>query len=426
MGTPPSGIQALLFRETLGLLASYSWQSSVALVPTDFGQADVDLTLPEFVREFRLRHTLATAQRLPAVVGAIEANPSHVSGIERTESRGTIRGRLDTPRYLARSATLRSIPRRYPIVRSRVTFGTPENILTRLALRDVRTAMRDNPFSARSAEGVTATQHLRWATDRLAHRPWDEVPPYGLQERLYNEVDTRIRRRQTANDAAYRQLLEWHDKWTLDLHRLGDDARDALIRGLMAFPAGDAFWDKVFEVWCLLLVASTLDSIGWTRTSGPAALHLGTGVIYNYRTPDGRDVAIRFQRMEPLPSGWWSYRDGGHLRGIPDISLTAPASGGAPLLIDAKNRYVSSDRIARSEETYKMLGYAENFRPASSPARFRGVLIFPSDQTAGRIIDGPDEGRLDLIAVDLTGDRAFVIERLGKAVSAWVTDDVEH
>ena len=425
MGTPPSGIQALLFRETLGLLASYSWQSTVTLEPTDFGQSDVDLTLPEFVREFRLRHALATAQRLPAVVAAIESKPSHISGIERTESRGTIRGRLDTPRYLARRATLRSIPRRYPIVRSRVTYGTPENILTRLALGDVRTAMRDNPFSARSAEGVTATQHLRWATDRLAHRPWDEVPPHGLHERLYNEVDARIRRRQTANDDAYRQLLDWYDKWTLDLHHLGDDARDALVRGLMAFPAGDAFWDKVFEVWCLLLVASTVDSIGWTRTSGPAALHLGTGVIYDYRAPDGTDVAIRFQRKEPLPSGRWSYRDGGPLRGIPDVSLTAPASGALPLLIDAKNRYISSERIARSEETYKMLGYAENFRPSSPPARFRGVLIFPSNRTARRIIDGPDQGRLDLITVDLTGDRALVVEHLGEAVSAWVNDVLE-
>lgn len=419
MATPPMAVQALLFKETLGLLASYSWQSTVVLEPTDFGQSDVDLTLPEFVREFRLRHALATAQGLPPVIAGIESNLSHVSGIERTESRGAIRGRLDTPRYLARRAALRSLPRRYPIVRSRVTYGTPENVLTRLALGEVRTAMRDNPFGPRSAERLAANQHLRWAGDRIAHRPWDELAPHGLRERLYNEVDTRIRRRQTTNDTAYRRLLDWYDSWTLDIRRLGDDARDALVTGLLAFPAGDAFWDKVFEVWCLLFVAATLDEIGWTRTAGPSALHQSTGIIYSYRTPMGQDVDVRFQRKEPLPAGRWGYRDGGPLRGIPDVSVAARLSPAFPFLVDAKNRFVSSDRIARSEETYKMLGYAENFRPAAPPVRFRGALIFPSNRTARRIIDGPDEGRLDLVTIDLAGDRTAALAGLGDAIGNW-------
>ena len=82
MGTPPVGVQALLFRETLGLLASYSWQSTVALEPTEFGQSEVDLSLPEFIREFRLRHAIATAQRLPQIVADIESGLSNVSGLE--------------------------------------------------------------------------------------------------------------------------------------------------------------------------------------------------------------------------------------------------------------------------------------------------------------------------------------------------------
>ncbi len=421
MGTPPITIQALLFRETLGLLASYSWQSTVTLEPTEVGQSDVDLTLPEFFREFRLRHAIAAAGDLPEIVTAIESSPSRSSGLERTESRGVIRGRLDTPRYLARRATLRSLPRRYPIARSMLTYETPENVLTRVALGEVRTAMRDNPFSPRSAEGAAASTNLRWVTDRLSHRPWDEITPDGLRERLHNEVEARIRRRQTGNDGSYRRLLDWYDEWSLDLHRIGADAQDRLVRGLMAFPASDAFWDKVFEVWCLLFVAATLDDLGWTKMDGPAALHQASGVIYTYRAPSGHDLRVRFQKQVPLPAGRWSYRDGNSLRGIPDVSIGSDSPAPFPLLIDAKNRYISEHQIARSEETYKMLGYAENFRPRVPPERVRGVLLFPSNRTRRRVLDGPGDGRLDLIAVDLAGDRATATATLADAISDWVS-----
>jgi len=275
-----------------------------------------------------------------------------------------------------------------------VWYQTPENVLARLALGDAGVAMRDNPFPVRSSEGLSAATVLRWATDRLRHRPWDELPTHGLRERLHNEVDARIRRRQTGNDEAYRRLLDWYDQWKLDLERLGDDAREAVVTGLLSFPAGDAFWDKVFEVWCLLFVASTLDYLGWERLDGPAALHLGTGVIYTYRSPAGQEFKVRFQRKDPLPTGRWSYRDGSALRGIPDVTIALEGAASLPLIVDAKNRYVSSERVSRSEETYKMLGYAENFRPGTVRTRFRGVLIFPSNQSARRVIDGPEGGRL--------------------------------
>jgi hypothetical protein len=205
----------------------------------------------------------------------------------------------------------------------------------------------------------------------------------------------------------------------LDLARLGGDAQDAVIAGLLAFPGGDAFWDKVFEVWCLLFVASTLDSLGWHRTEGPAALHQRTGVIYSYTSPDGHDLKVRFQRKDPLPEGRWRYRDGGSLRGVPDVTIGADRTNPFPLLIDAKNRYISSDGIARSEETYKMLGYAENFLPVTAGSAFKGVLIFPSNRSASRVINGPDDGRLDLITVDLAHDRTDAISALSEAVQDW-------
>lgn len=416
MAVPPARVQSLLFRETLGLLATYSWQGSVTLDPAEFGQSDVDLTLPEFFREFRLRHAVATARQLPDILESIESRSSNSSRLERAESRGVIRGRLDSPRYLARKAVIRSLPRRYPIVRSRIAYDTPENLLAAEALREVRTAMRDNPFSSRSAEGVEASRYLRWSSSRLLHRPWDELPPHAAVERLYHETDTRVRRRQTGNDRAYLELIRWYDQWRLDLHRLGTDQRDEVVQGLLAFPGGDAFWDKVFEVWCLLFVAAALDALGWTKLEGPRALHESSGVVYRYLSPSQLEADVRFQRKEPLPAGRWSYRDGKPLRGIPDITISS-SDGRFPLLIDAKNRYVNAGRVSRSEETYKMLGYSENFLYGQN--HFRGVLIFPSAESGQAIMDGPRDGRLDLITVDLPGDKSRALAAIEDAVARW-------
>jgi hypothetical protein len=101
------------------------------------------------------------------------------------------------------------------------------------------------------------------------------------------------------------------------------------------------------------------------------------------------------------------------------VSIATSSAGSFPLLIDAKNRFIQSGRISRSEETYKMLGYAENFRPEGSPVRFAGVLIFPSNRSGHRIVDGPGGGRLDLISVDLGGDRTAANAALAEAITDW-------
>jgi len=416
----PTAIEQTLLRQTLEILASYAWHQKVALEPTPLGLRDDDFGsgLDEFVREFRIRHAVACAQELRNVIRGIETNPSHESSLVRSESRGTIRGRLDIPRYLAGRPTNRSLPRRYPIIRSHWTHRTPENVLARLALEETRAAMRDNPFMKQTAEGAAASEALHWATSTIRRRPWDDFVGDGLQERLYNEVDTRIRRRQTGNDAAYRRLLGWFDEWALDLSRLGAEQQDSLVVGLLAFPTGDSFWQKVFEVWCLLAVAHAVDALGWNRIEGPTPLHQKTPV-YRYASPRGHEVVIRFQKQEPLPIGRWSYRDGGPLRGIPDISL-ASTEVGVPLIVDAKYRFApQGESFTRSEETYKMLGYAENFCPSVSPSRFRSVLVFPTAESRHRILDGPQDGRLDLVGVNLGGDQRPAVAGLSHAIMDW-------
>lgn len=420
MGVPPRVIQEVLLRETLATLVSYSWRSTVELNAVEMTASDDGPSTPEFIREFRARHAIATARRLHAVVEAIDPAVSNRSGLIRTESRAVIRGRLDVPRYLARHATLRSVPRRYPVVQSTMMFDTPENLLTTLAITQVRDAMRDSPFARRRAEGVAALGELYWATDRLRRRPWDGLHPPRDRVRLTREVATRVRRQQTGNDGAYSELLHWFDLWDVDVAQLREVDRSALVDGLLAFPTGEMFWDKMFEVWCMTFVVAALENMGWTRTAGPVALHHPSGEIYRYRSLEGVPVTLRFQRKKPLPDGRWRYRGGAPLSGVPDITLATDTDDPRVLLIDAKNRFMRSSRTARSEESYKMLGYAENFGGVLGNRPFHGVLIFPADQDASRVLDGPASGRLDIVGVDLDGDRSSALAALSESIAVWI------
>src|SRR5437868_6964694 len=115
----PSPTEQALLRETLPLLAIYAWHQRVPLEAVALGLAtEGSQHIAAFFREFRIRHAVAAAQRLPGILDRIELGPSHESSLIRSESRGTLRGRLDVSRYLARRASHRSLPRRYPVVRS--------------------------------------------------------------------------------------------------------------------------------------------------------------------------------------------------------------------------------------------------------------------------------------------------------------------
>jgi len=381
--------------------------------------SESDLTLPEFFREFRLRHAIAMARELPDLIARIESNPSRTSNLERIETRGVIRGRLDTPRYLAQRSTVRSHPRRLPIVQNRIAYTTPENALARLAIAEVHGAVRDNPFRSHQAEAMAANESNRWVSFQATQRPWSELIVDGSYERLYDETVARIRRNQTSDNDAYSRLLVWWDKWKLDLHRLGALDSETIIQGLLAFPGGSSFWDKVFEVWCLRFVASTLDKMGWRRTEGPVALHRKSGIVYRYSSPSGINISIQFQTQGQLLARW-NYRGGRGLTGIPDLCLVPDKEGQLPLLIDAKNRTAPT-----SEETYKMLGYAENFRAGGSNERFRAILLFPAEVESHQVIDGPNASKIDIITVNLMGDREPPTKALSESIDEW-TEGLEY
>lgn len=357
--------------------------------------ADKDETTT-FLREMEVRHALACAMRLKNIILDIERRPSTIRVLTRTESKGTLRGRLDIPRYVVRRAQHRSLPRTYPILISEEGSRTPENSLIVQALRGLENQLGKARFPRNTAEGKASAANYDWVRTRLQRLPWAAAGRVSSSDRLRREAMQRIRKRQTGNEPGYSAFLKWFAEWQVDLEQLGADGAARVGEGLLAFPLGESFWDKVFEIWCLREVARSLQRCSCELVEGPQPLHRRTsGPIYRLRH-DGADIQVWFQRQSPLGAPRWRYVHSGHsLAGIPDIVVTS--SDHTPLLIDAKRRAMVTR--TRAEETYKVLGYLENFRDILGTGRFQGLLAFVGHGTT-TTLTGPNHDRLVLVAID--------------------------
>lgn len=393
--------------QALDLLASYLFGRTVELEATPVGVADEkrDDETSRFLRELECRHAIACGVRLKEIMNAVERAASGTSAVRRTESRGVIRGRLDIPQYIARRAAHKTLPRTYPVLVNEEIPDTPENVLARQVLRGLSSQLGQSPFPRSYAEGRLGLALYAWARSRLQRLPWSEIRRVAPIQLLQREAIQRIRKRQTGNDAAYAALVEWSREWQVDVSKIGSTGKQRVLDGLLAFPPGDFFWEKVFEVWCLREAVESLQRCGFSIALGPEPLHRrGSGPIYSLT--DGEQVIkVWFQRQRPLGAGLWRYAVSGNLlRGIPDIVITGENK--VPLLIDAKFRKANSE--SRPEETYKMLGYAENFRATYGGKGFHGLLAFIGDTSAETVLHGPGDGRLSLIFVqEGTRDNAF-------------------
>jgi hypothetical protein len=412
--TSVESIKRLILRDALGLAASYLAGPTVALGNrTAPGDSADDLT--RFVHELRVRHALASASQLLALLPPIERRLSSVTRLQSGESRGVIRGRLDFPRYLARRGTI-TYPRLFPIVTTEQTLATPENRLVRVALGVLRTQLAAAGLPARTAEGLRAVELQQALWQRETGHPWREVASAGAPARLLADAASRVRRRRTGNDVAYAALVSWAQRWIVDLASIGTEDVDVIVDGLLAFPAGEQWWDRVFELWVLRAMAESFTRRGWT-TSPPVPLHeAGAVPIYTARR-DTHEIALLFQRALFAGHRRWRYTPGGELRGIFDVVCRAP--GGPPLIVDAKFRWAVSE--TRSEETFKMLGYAENQRSAPDGAPFVGLLLFPGPRGSRRtLVADEDGGRLDVIVGDLQEGVAQLEQAVDIVTAAWL------
>ncbi len=241
--------------QALPLMASYLHSRTVELQPFEVGTGQSSEQREEFDRflsELGSRHAIASCMQLRDVVTRIELEYSQSSTLVTSEDDRLNIDQLDIPRYLSgRFQHTYGGKRVFPL-RIRVsTPATPENALVVRVLATMSVQLGQVSYSKSSAEGRTANSLYNWCRARLRRFPWDSVGRLDSIERLQRETARRIRRRQTGNEGAYSDLIKLINEWQLNVSNLGASAQEDIVDGLLAFPQGDFFWDRVFEVWCL-------------------------------------------------------------------------------------------------------------------------------------------------------------------------------
>lgn len=384
-------------KEALPLISTYFSGEGVELagVSTAIGQ-DSDAESLEFGHHIRFRHAIACCAELFPIVQRIEGGLSSITDTTRTETKGVIRGRLDIPRYVARRSSSFSWPKSYPILVTTENASTPEN---QLVVRVFRTLLQRLPiaqFPANSAEGILGRRYKSWILGRMKREPWASISCTSSLPRLYMEACRRVARRQTGNEKAYLSLVNLIRDWRLVGEEfLGAASSDKFVDSLLSFPSDQSFLDRIYEIWCIRAVADSFIQLGGSLLDGPCKMtESRRKPIYTIDLASAR-IEIWFQSSLPSEEAEWFYDSTGKaLRGIPDITVVA--NGSHRIIIDAKNRMVTG--TTRSEETYKMLGYFENFRGALGGETNWGVLAFVSLNGFSRSIKSKNGRLLELIS----------------------------
>lgn len=407
------------FLDALDLIATYETKEG-ELTPAEL---DPSLLIPpdddtrQFLDELRARHLIVCARQFrDDVLGPIELHVSHSRIIKRQESRGEVRGRLDVPRYVQYRFNNVSLPRIYPILLTETNYQTPENALVVQIFHTLAWQLGRIPFPD-SVERRLGLQLYNWSRARLRRSPWSEVHPQGSLQHLANATERRIDRHQTANDHAYAALLPWLTQFNFDVKSLGTDDRANLVQALLAFRTDEAFQDKIFEIWCLSQVAHSLERCNCVAAMPPEPLYQrAKRPIYAFQY-FGLPIQVWYQKQGAVGSPLWRYDNNYPLTGIPDIIITAP--GFPPFILDAKFRFLK-EGATRSEETYKMLGYLENFR-ASMQNTLHGLLFFVGSTATSRSLTGPNSSNLTLLSADQSlSDRTTFQTILDQGIKRWL------
>jgi hypothetical protein len=220
-------------------------------------------------------------------------------------------------------------------------------------------------------------------------------------EPLINAVARRIETGHVAHPEPYQELVDW-----INATRAGTPVADVGAREWSFYD--QAFDTKLFEIWCLVELASWITAnIGApvgpirslaARTSGPMFVwNLGAGTLQLHFQPS----------LGTLTVGGviWSYDGGGELRGFPDLAITADTITGRSLaLFDPKLRRRFA---APTEEIYKLLGYFGNLRQDKPPV---GAILYysPGAPTDYKLTSAAG-GEIHAIGLDpeLSPDRQF-------------------
>lgn len=409
-----------LFQESIELVSTWLFGDTVTLSSIATGadeESDGDV-LDLFLSEIRARHALACAATLPDIVKGIEQRASTRPRIKHTVAKDLGHGRLDIGRYVQNRPAYGYRQAKYPILEAYHSAQTPENVLVAQVLKQFAYQLGGSPFPKNKAEGRDAALYHTWAKGRLKRWPWDSIQTYGDVQWLRVQTEQRLLRRRTGNDAAYAAFLEWLKEWLFDPARMHGTPGEKFTKGLLAFPAGDFFWERVLEIWCLKITAEALLRLGFEKVSGPLPLEERKNQALYKFVKDGEVLSIWFQKQEPMGLPRWRYENGNAFRGIPDVSIHSTKR--APFIIDAKHKLISQD--TRPEETYKMLGYLENFRARYTTDTFHCALLISSKVLRYNKLYSDRDDEVTLIGVtEKMSDRNKIEEYLDKALVSWLT-----
>ncbi len=401
------------------MLSSYFYSEQVVLEAAriEVGNEEVD-EYEEFAGVLRMRHALACGMELKPIIERIKRGYSQSSEIVRAESKGTISGRLDIQLYLNRRWTNLSWPRTFPVLIGEATASTPENQLVVDTLRQLVRRLSVSGDLDASAERSYCISLMRWGREQLHSEPWDSFTPKLTAARLHREAEHRLRKRQTGNEPAYGRFLEWYDQWLFDASRSDPDELEDLVDLLLAFPPGDFFCDRVFEIWCLHQVMESFRRCGAVIVDGPRPLSERSSGPICLMDHEGYTSNIWFQKALPTTAARWQYvHSQNPLVGIPDITVIG--SDGRRLVIDAKRREVRNP--TRSEETYKMLGYLENFRTLFQTTPFCGALCFLSNTDLFTEVVADKDDRIVLVGAHVDNPTICAFGgRMDTLVSEWL------
>lgn len=360
-----------------------------------------DPDLDDFAAATRLRASLAAATRLVGVVSRIIAQPTFRYVHVAAESVGSIKGRLDLARYGRQRGRI-DVPRRYPIRHVERASATAENVLTTYAVqwivRDLeRTPTRLLPPGSpelRELHRLVGACRQLLAVPLLSHTAFQasDVWRQSSLEALVDRVEQRLEAGHIARPEPYRELAEWIR---------------AAMDGAPVAELGDRHWSfyderfdpKLFEIWCLGMLADALTRRLGAPAARPASLAVRARRPIFTWTVGETVVRLHFQpSLTTLASAGprWHYDRGAPLMGFPDLAVTATTpTGRAVALFDPKLRQRAG---APTEEIYKLLGYFANLAHPDPP---HGAIVYysPGAPTAYTLRTA-DGGLLHALGVD--------------------------
>lgn len=401
-------IESRFFKESLPLLVTYFSGKSVALRDMEVSLHEGDESnFSAFENQLKARHFISVSSMIIESIRDLQERHSTQTASSRTDSYGSIKGRLDTNRYLNQKFQKKQYPPSYPVIVNIQSASTPENMFAKALIEYTLRVLLSITLPTHSAEFDRAKKQRRYLRDYLKMPPWSEVTVNGKLSRLFFETKRRVNRRQTSNHRSYSKLLLAYENLTSSLNGTSNSDSYSYLKDLLiTFPSDQSFLDRVFEVWCLKKIFDAIEGLGISCYRINSLEYRKTKPIFIFKYKSNL-IEVWFQKQLPPSKSVWSYDGGGNLRGIPDISITFK---GSHLIVDAKNRLITTN--TRSEETYKILGYLENFKTILSSRLNWGLLIFTSNDDFSRSLTSADGKRILLMGANLNKQSPCVTQTL--------------